>query len=167
MTEEFQKYARDLLELLGKDEPVEVLGNAVGEVRELTEQVSADKLAKSMGPGEWSAQQVLGHLADTEMVYGVRIRMIVTQERPTIVGYDQDAWGSRFKDLDESGQQTFLRWRILREANLRLLGSLTPDEWSRVGNHSERGEESIRSMVALLAGHDRAHLDQIKRALNR
>lgn len=167
MTEEFQKYARDLLELLGEDEPIEVLGRAVVEVRELTEQVSADKLAKSTGPGEWSAQQVLGHLADTEMVYGVRIRMIVTQERPTIVGYDQDAWGSRFKDLDESGQQTFLRWRILREANLRLLGSLTPDEWSRVGNHSERGEESIRSMVALLAGHDRAHLDQIKRALSR
>ena len=167
MTEEFQKYAKDLLELLGKDEPVELLGQSVDEVRELTERALTEVLTKSMGPGEWSAHQVLQHLADTEMVYGVRIRMIVTQERPSIVGYDQDAWGSRFKDLDESGQQTFLRWRVLREANLRLLGSLTNDEWSRVGNHSERGEESIRSMVALLAGHDRAHLDQIKRALSR
>lgn len=166
MTEEFQKYAKGLLELLGKDEPLEVLGHSVGEVRELTQTVPAEVLAKSTGPGEWSAHQLLLHLADTELVYGVRIRMIVTQERPILVGYDQDAWGSRFKDLDESGQQTFLRWRILREANLRLLSSLATDEWSRVGNHSERGEESIRFMVSLLAGHDRAHLDQMKRALS-
>lgn len=166
MTEEFEKYARELLELVGKDDPLKALNDAVGQVRELTQTVPGEVLSTPPGSGEWSVHQSLMHLADTEMVYGVRIRMIVTQDRPTIVGYDQDAWGSRFVDLDESGQQTFLRWRILREANLRLLRSLSEDEWSRVGNHSERGEESIRYMVSLLAGHDRAHLDQMKRALS-
>lgn len=165
MTEEFQTYSKEILELLGQDEPLQVLTDTVGHVREITQTVPDDVLSRRPGPGEWSAHQTLLHLADTDMVYGVRIRMIVTQEKPLLVGYDQEAWGSRFKDLDESGQQTFLRWRILRQTNLRMLGSLTNDEWSRVGNHSERGEESIRSMVSLLAGHDRAHLDQMKRAL--
>jgi len=51
---------------------------------------------------------------------------------------------------------------MMRAVNLGLLDRLPRDAWDRVGLHAERGEESIRSMVTMYAGHDRIHLGQIE-----
>jgi hypothetical protein len=107
-------------------------------------------------PGEWSAAQVLAHLVHTELVYGVRIRTIVTADHPDIPGYDQDAFAARFPcdgDLDT--------WLVLRRANLRLLETLEVEEMARSGNHAERGEESVADIVGHLVHHDEEHLAQI------
>jgi hypothetical protein len=115
--------------------------------------------------GEWSAAQVAAHLADAEMVYSVRVRMILTDDNPRLVGYDQDAWAQRLSmcDLDVAG--SVARFRTLRDANLRLYESLEDDEWSRVGTHEEQGLVTIKSIVETLVGHDRGHLDQIRKLL--
>jgi len=57
------------------------------------------------------------------------------------------------------------RFRLLREANLRLYESLEEGEWSRVGTHEEQGLVTIKSIVETLIGHDRSHLDQIRKLL--
>ena len=108
--------------------------------------------------------QVLSHLSDSDLMAGTRVRMIVTSDRPTLVGYDQDAFTARFGGLDPDVTTTLQRWRALRLANLRIFESLTPAEWERVGVHSERGDESARLTVELMAGHDRVHLAQFRRA---
>ncbi|MEY2473939.1 MAG: hypothetical protein QOK28_3268 [Actinomycetota bacterium] len=105
------------------------------------------------------------HLADAEMVYSVRIRMMLTDDNPTLVGYDQDAWAARLSmcDLDLAGSVN--RFRMLRDANLRLYESLEEAEWSRVGTHEEQGLVTIKGTVETLVGHDRSHLDQIRKLL--
>ena len=90
--------------------------------------------------------------------------MIVNQDQPQLVGYDQQAWTARFASLDDP-RQTLERWRVLREANLRMFASLSPEEWQRFGLHTERGPESALLTVQLMAGHDRMHLDQIRRGM--
>ena len=115
--------------------------------------------------GEWSALQILCHLADAEMVYGVRIRLILTVEKPWISGYDQDAWADRFVELEQDAKATVNRWRIVRDTNLRLLASLQPNDWERCGMHAERGEESVALIAQHLADHDRDHLTQLRRVL--
>ena len=115
--------------------------------------------------GEWSALQILCHLADAEMVYGVRIRLILTVERPWISAYDQDAWADRFVEVEHDFKETVNRWRITRDANLRVLGSLQPQDWERAGMHAERGEESVAAIAGMLADHDRDHLAQLRRVL--
>jgi hypothetical protein len=162
---EFEQYRYELLAALGDEDPVAVLRATLDEVPRLVAGVTAEQLSRPPAPGEWSPREVLNHLADSDLVSGTRIRMIVTQDRPTIVGYDQDAWTARFSGLDATPQETIDRWQTLRRANLRLYESLTPAEWERVGMHSERGEESVRLNVQLLAGHDRVHLDQFRRGL--
>lgn len=163
---EFEAYREELLSKLGNDDPVMVLSATLEEVSELVGGKSAEQLHQQPAPGEWSAWEVLSHLTDSETVAAVRIRMMVTQARPTLVGYDQEAWTARFASLDTDPQETIARWQMLRRANLRLYKSLTADEWERVGLHSERGLESVREIVALLAGHDRAHIAQIRRCLS-
>jgi len=162
---EFEQYRKELLAALADDDPVAVMQTTLDEVPRLVATASVEQMNRSPAPGEWSPRQVLNHLSDSDLVTGTRIRMIVTQDRPTIVGYDQDAWTERFGSLDATPQDTIDRWQTLRRANLRLMQSLSPQEWNRVGLHSERGPESVRLNVQLLAGHDRMHLDQFRQGL--
>jgi len=55
--------------------------------------------------------------------------------------------------------------RVVREANLALLKSLSPDQWKHYGQHAERGQESIEHIVRMVAGHDVNHIQQIERIL--
>lgn len=54
---------------------------------------------------------------------------------------------------------------MLREANLALLKTLTPDQWKQHGMHSERGAETVETIVRMFAGHDLNHFQQIERIL--
>ena len=163
---EFEKYRNEILGKLGNDDPVTVLSATLQEVTALVDNKSAEQLRRQPALGEWSAWEVLSHLADSEAVFGVRIRMVVTQDQPSLVGYDQDAWTARFASLDSEPQETVTRWQMLRRDNLRLYESLTGEEWDRVGLHSERGPQTVREIVALLAGHDPSHIEQIRRCLS-
>jgi hypothetical protein len=162
---EFELYRGELLAALANDDPVAVLRTTLDEVPRLLATASTEQLSRSPAPGEWAPRQVLNHLADSDLVTGARIRMIVTQDQPTLVGYDQEAWTERFGSLDATPQETVDRWLVLRRANVRLYESLRPEEWDRVGLHSERGAESVRLTIQLQAGHDRMHLDQFRRGL--
>jgi hypothetical protein len=162
---EFDRYRSELLAAMAGQDPVDVLRQSLEEVTRLVAGASAEQLEHSPEPGEWSPAQVLNHLADSDMVSATRVRMIVTQDRPALVGYDQDAWTDRFGGLDADPTETLERWRALRRANVRMFESLSEAEWKRVGVHSERGEESAWLVVQLMAGHDRVHLDQFRRGL--
>jgi hypothetical protein len=162
---EFERYRNELLAELNGDDPLVVLRASLDELERLVGDATADQLKQRPAAGEWSPGEVLNHLSDSDLVFSMRVRMMVTQDRPTLVGYDQEAWTDRFGGLDPSPEATFERWRALRLANLRMIESLQAEEWDRVGVHSERGEESVRLHVQLVAGHDRVHLDQIRRGL--
>jgi hypothetical protein len=144
---------------------LDALRSTVADLVALTSNRTARDLNHVPQRGEWSAAQVAAHLADAEMVYSVRIRMMLTDDNPTLVGYDQDAWAARLSmcDLDLAGSVN--RFRTLRDANLRLYESLEEAEWSRVGTHEEQGLVTIKGTVETLVGHDRSHLDQIRKLL--
>jgi hypothetical protein len=54
---------------------------------------------------------------------------------------------------------------VLREANLAMLKTLTPEQWKHSGVHSERGVETIEHMARMFAGHDLNHIAQIEQIL--
>lgn len=124
-----------------------------------------DVLRREPSEGEWSPATVMAHLADSELVYSVRIRMAVTADRPYLAAFDEDAWVRRFAELETDTKESLGRWRALREANLRVLDSLEPGEWKLTGLHAERGELSVAQIADLIVNHDRNHLAQLRSAL--
>ena len=62
-------------------------------------------------------------------------------------------------------RKSVVQFRVVREANLALLKSLTLEQWRHYGMHSERGQETIEHIVRMTAGHDINHLQQIERLL--
>lgn len=162
-TSEFDRYRAELLAALDERDPLAVLAATLDEVHALTDGVDAEAMATPPAAGEWSPAQVLSHLCDNDMVWGTRIRMIVTDDRPLMVPYNQDRWTERFGGLDRDPTVTLRRWVSLRTANLAVWDSLDAAEWARTGIHPERGEQTVREIVTLLAGHDLVHIDQLRR----
>ena len=161
--EEAAEYTRAVLGLLGDRDPFDVLRATPAEVRGLVAGAPPGLLAAPEAPGKWSIRMVAQHLADSELVWGWRLRLVLGQDRPTITGYDQDAWAERLRYDVVPIEDSLADFEQLRSANLRLLTRVPEAERARVGVHSERGEESVAHMIRLYAGHDTLHLRQIER----
>jgi hypothetical protein len=157
------EYVRSILELLGDRDPLDILARLADDLREETAGLNEDKFRRPEAPGKWSIFEVLRHLADTEIAIGWRLRMVIAQDQPSIVGFDQDAWSVHLGALYPDVRTMIEQIAFLRERHVTLLRSLTPTQWERVGHHSERGPESLSLMARLYAGHDLTHLRQIAR----
>jgi hypothetical protein len=127
------------------------------------EDTSAELLATPEADGKWSIRMVAQHLADSELVWGWRLRMIFAQDRPPITGYDQDAWATRLKYNEVPLEHALEDFEHLRRSNLRLVARMPESDRSRIGVHSERGEESISHLMRMYAGHDLLHIRQVER----
>ena len=106
---------------------------------------------------------MLRHLADSDLVWGWRLRLILAQDRPTITGYDQDQWADNLHYGETDPAESLETFAVLRRSNLWLLERASPQDVQRVGVHAERGQESVEHLRRLYAGHDLMHLQQIAR----
>ncbi len=158
-----RQYTAAILDLLGDRDPMTVLRQTSAKLAERTKGLSRDQIRKPEAPGKWSVVAVLQHLADSDLVLGYRLRMVLAHDRPRISGYDQDLWATRLHYDEVDPALALEQFRVLREATLRLLERASPDDLDRVMVHAERGEESVKLMLRLYAGHDLLHLRQIDR----
>lgn len=162
-TEDAERYIEALLELLGDRDPLQVQRELVQRLRELVDGLDDSALRQPESPGKWSVLEVIGHLADTELVYRYRMRMSVAQPGSPIPAYDQDRWAAALRYNEADLEDVLREVEARRAANLAWLDGLTEEEMDRAGVHEERGTESVRQIVKLLAAHDLVHRNQIKR----
>ena len=159
-----EAYRTEILSWLGDDDPAKVQAATVARLRELIV-AAGPRLRQRPEPTEWSVIECVGHLVDSEIVASARIRWILSEDRPDIVGYDQDRWVDGLHHGDDDPDQLIGLFDTLRAANLRLLAATPLADHERFGVHRERGPESYGLMVRLGAGHDRFHIAQAERAL--
>jgi len=156
-------YQRSLLDALGDDDPAAAMAETPAILRALFAD-AGDDLRTRPEAREWSVLQVAGHIADAELVVAGRLRWILAHDRPEILPYDQDLWVDTLH-VDDDPAALLAGFETLRQANLNLWQRTPIEERSRVGIHRERGEESFELTFRLLAGHDRVHVAQARRAL--
>jgi hypothetical protein len=161
------QYAAAVLGLIGDRNPLDVLRDTPGAAARAVATLTPEKLLTPEAPDKWSVAHVLRHLADTDVVWGWRMRLILAQDRPVITGFDQDLWADRLDYAHADPNESLETFAVLRRDNLRLIERATPDDLKRVGVHAERGEESAGYLVRLYAGHDLMHLAQIERICHR
>jgi hypothetical protein len=125
------------------------------------------RLTMSPAPGKWSVCEILAHLAEDELTTTWRYRQMIESPGVALAGFDQELWATLGDYRSWTLQDGLEMFRLLREANLRMLEGLTPEQWECHGNHAERGRITVRSLAQHMAGHDCNHLDQIRRILGK
>ena len=93
-------------------------------------------LDRRPGPGTWSAREIVHHLADSEMTSAIRLRRLIAEDNPTIVGYDQEAFAVRLH-YDRPIASSLEAFRWARVSTAEILDRLTEDDWAR-SRHPQR-----------------------------
>ena len=165
MPETPQQYTQRIMANAQGQDPIKVQSATNRKLARLVKGVSTAKLRKRPAPEKWSVAEILAHLADVEIVIGWRMRSILGNPGTAVQAYDQNAWVVTGHYEKRDPRKSVELHRIVREANLALLKSLSPDQWKHYGQHAERGQESIEHIVRMVAGHDINHMLQIERIL--
>jgi len=141
--------------------------DAIRSLTDLVAQASDEALSYSPASGKWSVRAIVAHMAEDELVSSWRYRQMIERDGAALSGFDQDEW-ARLGDYESwTAQEALDMYRLLREANVRMLGRLNEDEWQRLGIHAERGRMTVNDLARHMVGHDANHINQIRRLLDR
>jgi len=153
-------YTSRILGLLGDKPFLGILESTPAKLQRHFERLGTQGLKKSYGPGKWTAAQIFEHLADAEMAIGFRTRQAVAETNHRIQPFDQDLWARNYLRQDPAA--AVKACVALRGWNLSFWRTLGPEDFARVAFHPERGDESVETILKLLAGHDLNHLAQLE-----
>lgn len=167
MKETVQEYIERIQRKINGKNPMQVQGATAQRLAKLIKGVAPAKLKKRPAPEKWSAAEIIAHLADAEIAVGWRMRSILGAPGTPIQAWDPDAWEAAGHYSKRDPRKSLETFRVMRETNLALLKTLTPEQWKHFGMHAERGEESIERLVGMMAGHDINHTEQVEQILNR
>ena len=115
-------------------------------------------------PDKWCIWEMLGHLADMEILYAYRIRQMLADKDPVIAPIDQDAWAKSLGYLETPTAELVALYGLNRHANVRMLRRLKAEDLQKSARHPELDHRvTVSDYVRMMAKHGPNHLEQIER----
>jgi uncharacterized damage-inducible protein DinB len=149
-------------ETLGGRDPQAVIAETPVRWARVLEDIVAAQADVPTAPGKWSVREIVAHMADCEIAWSWRLRQAYGEEHAKIQPFDQDAWSRVYAaySLAEAKALFF----ALRAWNVAFVGALSEAEKHKPVTHPERGEETLWTIVQIMAGHDLHHLVRLEAA---
>jgi hypothetical protein len=148
-----------------RDALVERYAQGAERVREALAKVPPEALQWRPGEGKWSVHEVVVHCADSETNAALRIRYLVAEKEPLIVGYDQDAWARLFDYHAQPIEDSLAAAATARTRTVPLLRRMSEADWTKAGRHTEAGPYTAEDWLRIYAAHLEGHARQIERNL--
>ncbi len=131
------------------------------DLRAAVKGLSDAQLDTAYRPDGWTVRQVVHHLSDSHMNSYVRFKLALTEEEPTIKPYAEDLWAELSDSKSTPVEISLTMLDSLHDRWLRLLRSLTPEQWKRSFRHPAMGPMDLEKTLALYAWHGRHHVAHI------
>ena len=112
-------------------------------------------------PGGWTVRQVVHHVPDSHMNSYVRFKLALTEDDPTIKPYAEDKWAELADTKATPIEVSLTLLDSLHDRWMRLLRSLTPDDWKKTYRHPALGAMTLEKTLALYAWHGKHHVAHI------
>jgi hypothetical protein len=116
-------------------------------------------------PGKWSAHEIIVHCADSETNAHMRVRYLVAEPEPLVVGYDQDHWAIAMTYHAHPLPLALATIRAVRANTVPLLERLTEAQWQKTGRHTEHPSYGVEQWLETYAEHLEVHARQLARNL--
>ncbi len=134
-----------------------------GEVVAALRGIRPEELDWRPAPGEWSAREVVHHLADSETVAGIRLRRLLVEDTPLIQGYDEADYARKLRYQKRAMEPALQAVEAARATTAQLLDAMTEADWRRAGTHSESGPYSAERWLEIYGAHAHDHAAQIRK----
>jgi uncharacterized damage-inducible protein DinB len=112
-------------------------------------------------PGGWTVRQVTHHVPDSHMNAYIRFKLALTEDDPTIKPYAEDRWAQLADTKNTPIEVSLTMLDSLHDRWVRLLRSMTAENWQRTFRHPEMGPMTLEKTLALYAWHGRHHVAHI------
>lgn len=133
-------------------------------LRETVDSLTGEELSKTYREGSWNIQQLVHHIADSQLNMYQRLKLALTDENPLVPNFDQDKWAIQ-PDTKLPVESSIKMLEGINERIVALGNNLTEDELGRAFTHENNGEITVATKIAKLAWHEEHHLAHIKIAL--
>jgi len=140
---------------------IDLLDTYAGQADNLTKSIAGltrEELLAFPVPGTWSIQQIVLHLVDSDLVHSDRMKRVIAEDKPLLIGYDESKFAAR---LHYDAQDITLACEIFsrnRHQMAGLLRHLVDADFQRVGIHNERGKVTLADLISGDVDHLSHHL---------
>ena len=159
--DEFAPYYSKYISLVADGDVVSTLRQQLNNSLSLLRGISEEKANSRYASDKWSLKEVVGHLLDTERIFGYRALRFARNDQTPLNGFEQDDYvraanfgRTRLNDLADEFEN-------VRRANIHLFRSLDDAAWLRRGAANEN-EVSVRALAYIIAGHELHHMGILK-----
>lgn len=130
-------------------------------LRQSVADLTPEQLRMRPVPGKWSTLEVVGHLVDSEQAWCHRMKRVIAEEMPLLIGYDQSRFTAALNYHQHDLEQELTLLEGMRRQMAHILQGLPATTWSRTGVHSERGLVTLEEMLQAEADHVPHHIRHI------
>jgi hypothetical protein len=152
VADEYVPYYSGYVALAREQDPLALLESQRDALRAMCASLTDDQALARYAPGKWSIKEVLGHLTDTERVFSYRLFRISRGDGTPLAGFDQNTYVAAARSDERPLAALLDEFLSVRNATLRLVAGLTPEELARRGIANEAAV-SARALVYIAAGH--------------
>ena len=109
-------------------------------------------------PGTWSIQQIVIHLMDSDLILADRMKRVIAEENPSLIGFDESRFAQNLFYDEQSAEDAVTIVDLNRRNFARVLRKLPDETFDRVGTHNERGPMKLSDLLAGAVKHLQHHL---------
>ena len=140
---------------------IDNLSSQLNETKSLLGSISEDQGSLRYAVGKWSVKELIGHIIDSERVFGYRALRFARGDQTPLSGFDQDVFmkhatfdSYKIGELSEEYEQ-------VRRGHVSLYRRFGEEAWQRQGVVNEN-EVSVRALAYIMAGHELHHLNILR-----
>jgi hypothetical protein len=153
------------LDTAERDRLIEQYTTGPARLRSALAAVPANAVRWRPGPGEFSIHEIVVHCADSETNAAARIRYLMAEADPVILGYDPDNWAGRFDYPNHPLEAALATVEAVRANTVPVIRALEPGAWDKAGTHSESGLYTGHDWLRIYSAHLEEHVEQIERTV--
>jgi uncharacterized damage-inducible protein DinB len=120
--------------------------------------MSREQLTARPVPGKWSALEVVCHLADFEPILADRMKRVIAEERPSLLGADEQRFAAALAYHERDVEEELTLIEQTRRQLARVLRTLPESALQRVGVHNERGPLTLEQLLTTATNHIHHHV---------
>jgi len=158
---DYAPYYENYIKLVEGKDILKILNDQSKITQDVLNSFSEHKGNYSYADGKWTVKEMVGHLLDTERVFAYRALCIARGEKKSLPGFEQNDY---VKDGNFNGRELFelnYEFRLLRESNLLLFRSFTPEMLVKRG-FADKTSLTVLAILFMIAGHEKHHMKVLR-----